>query len=69
MTSRATDTANDNGYGTPEPAGQSAFHGSSHAVYTNWDFVNTWLEHPDGLPTLRALIDTILVSRRQGPTQ
>lgn len=55
-----TDTAHDNGIGTPEPLGADAFKGldHSHPVYGTteisiWDFENVWEAHVDALPTLR----------------
>ncbi|MGD0499085.1 MAG: GLUG motif-containing protein [Bryobacteraceae bacterium] len=39
-----TDSNHDNGLGTLEPGGPSAFFGSrhSHPVYASWDLTNTW---------------------------
>ncbi|MCX5705570.1 MAG: filamentous hemagglutinin N-terminal domain-containing protein, partial [Candidatus Omnitrophica bacterium] len=48
-----TDTSHQNGMGTYEPAGPTAFYGNTHDVYTGtsnngraWDFVNTYVSSP-----------------------
>jgi hypothetical protein len=52
-------TGPNNGRGTYEPGGTAAFNGSSHAVYSGWNFTNSWQANAGALPTLRSASDPL----------